>query len=152
MPPYCQLGCEGYTNRSFGHLEIGSNRGSSSITCTFLIGRGDINQAVAVIWIQDLYLSHYRYNAGEIIISYYLTPLSKICLIVVLSLATCNGTSLAVSHWAGNKGWYLWLGTDPAVSTKTSYFPERFRLYCLLQRNFTVSACPVAYAPLDLLH
>ena len=35
----------------------------------------------------------------EIIISDYLTPLSKICLIVGLSLTSCNGTSLAVSHW-----------------------------------------------------
>ena len=34
----------------------------------------------------------------EIIISDYLTPLSKICL-MGLPLTTCNGTSLAVSHW-----------------------------------------------------
>ena len=30
------------------------------------------------------------------------------------------------------------LSTDPPVSTKTSHFPDQFRLYCLLHRNFTV--------------
>ena len=58
---YCQIGCGGYANRSFGHLQIDSNRGSSYVTCTFVVGRVDINQAVALVWIQDLYLSYYRY-------------------------------------------------------------------------------------------
>ena len=69
---YRQLGCGGYTNRSFGDIEIGSNRGSSYITCTFVIGRGDIKRAVALIWIQDLYLFYYRYWVwSEIITSDY---------------------------------------------------------------------------------
>ena len=57
----CQLDCGGYTNRSFGHLETGSDRGSSYLTCTLVVGRGGINQAVALVWIEDLYLSYYRY-------------------------------------------------------------------------------------------
>ncbi|CAH3185289.1 unnamed protein product, partial [Porites lobata] len=56
---YVTTGCGGYTNRSFGRLETGSNRGSSYITCTLVVGRGGINQAVALVWIQDLYLSYY---------------------------------------------------------------------------------------------
>ena len=61
MFSYCQLGCEGYTNRSFGHLEIGSNGRQSYVTCTFVIRRGSINQAVALVWIQDLYFAYNRY-------------------------------------------------------------------------------------------
>ena len=58
---YCQIGCGEYANRSFGHLQIDSNRGSSYVTCTFAVGRVGINQAVALVWIQDLYFSYYRY-------------------------------------------------------------------------------------------
>ncbi|CAH3116621.1 unnamed protein product [Porites lobata] len=58
-PYHVTTGCGGYTNRSFGEIEIGSNRGSSYVTCTFVTGRGDIKRAVALIWIQDLYLFYY---------------------------------------------------------------------------------------------
>ncbi|XP_073248869.1 uncharacterized protein [Porites lutea] len=58
-PYYVTTDCGGYTNRSFGRLETGSDRGSSYMTCTFVVGRGGINQAVALVWIGDLYLSYY---------------------------------------------------------------------------------------------
>ena len=64
----------------------------------------------------------------------------------------CNGNSLAVSHW---KLWIvLMVGYRSSRLSQNKPFsgptlPDR--LYCPLQRNFTVSACPVAYAPLDIL-
>ena len=48
-------------NQSFGQLHIGSNRGSSYLTCNFVILNVGISQAVSLVWIRDLYLSYYRY-------------------------------------------------------------------------------------------
>ena len=78
---YCQIGCGGYANRSFGHLQIDSNRGSSYVTCTFVVGRVGINQAVALVWIQDLYLSYYRYWFVCRFPSNYFLQFSKVCLL-----------------------------------------------------------------------
>ena len=82
---YCQIGCGGYANRSFGHLQIGSNRGSSYVTCTFVVGRVGINQAVALVWIQDLYLSYYRYCVlSQIIYMYrFVTRFFELCSLLV---------------------------------------------------------------------
>ncbi|KAL9953500.1 hypothetical protein ACROYT_G040923 [Oculina patagonica] len=50
-------GCGGYINQSYGQLHIGNNRGGSSyVSCDWVIGSVGISQAVAFVWIQDLYL------------------------------------------------------------------------------------------------
>lgn len=54
-----KIGCGGHVNRSFGQLQIDRNRGSSYLSCSFVIGNIGISQGVAPIWIQDLYLASY---------------------------------------------------------------------------------------------
>jgi len=54
-PLFPLLGCGDYMNQSFGQIHIDDHRGSSYVRCNWEIGSVGISQAVAFVWIQDLY-------------------------------------------------------------------------------------------------
>ena len=62
-----------------------------------------------------------------------------------------NGTSLAVSHWKLRMDFYGWVSVQPS-QPKQAILRTGFDFNVFFSGIFTVSACPVAYAPLDLMH
>ena len=56
---FFSIGCEGSINQSFGQLQFGRKGSYGSLLCIWSIGNVGIEQAVALISIQELYLSYY---------------------------------------------------------------------------------------------
>ncbi|XP_020606859.1 MAM and fibronectin type III domain-containing protein 1-like [Orbicella faveolata] len=63
---YITTGCGGYINQSFGQIHVDRYRGSSYVRCNWEIGSVGISQAVAFVWIQDLYF-YYSYEYLKIL-------------------------------------------------------------------------------------
>ena len=66
-------------------------------------------------------------------------------------LNSFNGTSLAVSHWKLRMDTYGWVSIQLS-QPKQAILRTSFDFDVFFSGLFRVLACPVAYAPLDLMH
>ena len=66
-------------------------------------------------------------------------------------LNSFNGTSLSVSHWKLRMDTYGWVSIQLS-QPKQAILRTSFDFDVFFSGLFRVLACPVAYAPLDLMH